>query len=241
MSNETTYYLSERRRRRGRRLSPLSLFLLILLVFLLLVLLFNNHFSSLIRTLGESAARNRVEEIMNRTLYGELMQNSDLYENVIKLRYKEDGTVASLETKTAKLIKMRANLLSSMLTELSEPQNLTVHVPVSALFGLDLLPAGSSFTFNIRTTRDVNAYFESEFSETGINQTLHRILFTVSLRVVLLFPGGSQTIETKKTYPFAETILVGTVPDAYTKIDRLTDDITETELDDIYDFGAHQN
>jgi len=37
------------------------------------------------------------------------------------------------------------------------------------------------------------------------------------------------------------TVIVGDVPDAFTQIVRLTDDITESDIDDIFDFGAELN
>jgi hypothetical protein len=41
-----------------------------------------------------------------------------------------------------------------------------------------------------------------------------------------------------QTYCVAETLIVGEVPDALTQINRLTEEISEEEIDDVNDFGA---
>ena len=51
-------------------------------------------------------------------------------------------------------------------------------------------------------------------------------------------PMSTQTMNVTTKYCVAETVIVGEVPDAYTKINRLDDELSESDIDDIYDFGA---
>ena len=60
----------------------------------------------------------------------------------------------------------------------------------------------------------------------------------VEAEVYALIPAATQKFTVKADYCIAETVIIGKVPDAYTKINRFADDIAESEIDDIYDFGA---
>ena len=60
----------------------------------------------------------------------------------------------------------------------------------------------------------------------------------VEAEIYILIPAAPQKITVTAEYRIAETVIVGKVPDAYTKINRFADDIAESEIDDIYDFGA---
>ena len=84
----------------------------------------------------------------------------------------------------------------------------------------------------------LTGHLESSFSEEGINQTRHKIWVSVKVKITFLLPNYEKNSEVSVKIPLVETVLLGNVPDAYTKINRLTDDIEESEIDDIYDFGA---
>lgn len=235
MENRLAYLGSGRKRKkpsfRFRLLFPLLLFFLILF-------LLNTYFTPILTDLACVALETGIERIITEALSAELSKNHILFSDIVRLSYKEDGTVSALQADTKRLVSLRTSLLRAILSSLDKEGALTVLIPYSSLFGFNFLPSDKTFPVSIRLTKGVNAYFFSEFLERGINQTLHRITFTVSVTVLLLVPQKNQERTVSRHFPMAETVLLGTVPDAYTKIHRLTDDITEGELDDIYDFGA---
>ena len=78
------------------------------------------------------------------------------------------------------------------------------------------------------------------FTERGINQTLFEMYITFEVTVTLSMPLRSVEVPISTRYLLAETVIVGDVPEAFTDINRTFDDITESEIDDINDFGAQQ-
>ena len=114
-----------------------------------------------------------------------------------------------------------------------------VSVPIGSVSGIELLSGrGPTLDVNLVLAHGLSAYIGSEFYEAGINQTLHRVTVNIDVEIKLLTPTHTSIVSVQSSYHIAETVIVGEVPDAYTKIDRLTDDVTEEEIDDIYDFGA---
>ena len=212
------------------------------MVFLAVAILFLHlRLSPLRAGIAEAESIKRVEALITESVSVALQKEDTPYREIVSLAYKADGGVASLQVDTRRLLVLRTQLLTDMLASLQSRENMQIAIPLSSLIGLNFLPASTAFSLDLRVTKSINAYFSSQFEESGINQTLHSILFTVSVDVLLLIPGGQRTIRVTRNLPIAETLIVGDVPDAYTKIHRLTDDITEGELDDIYDFGASAN
>lgn len=236
---QTKYVLTEKRAASKTHSIKKRLFLssaLILLSFLII----NSRFSPLLISLSTIEANRKTEEILAATVYREMSAAPTLYSDIVSLSYKSNGTVAALRTDTAKLIRMRTALVRAVLSVLVE-EDLTVAIPIASLLGINFLSSRPAVRVTLRPTRTVNAYFTSSFEECGINQTRHRISFYMAVDILLLIPGKPKTVSVTRELPFAETVIVGDVPDAYTKIHRLTSDITEEEIDDIYDFGAVAN
>ena len=208
------------------------------ILFLLFVLLLNLQFFPLLSELAVKEAERRIERLVSEAILNEISENTSLYSEIITLRYKENGSVSSLTADTSKLIAFRTRLLKGLIAHIAEDTAMAVSVPVASLLGINFFPSSLSFDISLRLSESMNAYFLSRFEERGINQTKHSILFYLTLDVLVLVPSRAEKITVTREFPFAETVIVGDVPEAYTKISRLTDDITETEIDDIYDFGA---
>lgn len=240
MSDNSLYYISGRRRKRGRSQTVKKWWVLPIL-FLLIILLLNLQFFPLLADLAKKEAERRIELLLTDAITKEIADNNALYSEIITLTYKENGSVSSLRADTAKLIAFRTTLLKRLMAYISEDTSLSVAVPLASVLGLNFFPSAPSLHIALRLSESMNAYFLSRFEERGINQTKHSILFYLTLDILVLVPSNPQKITVSREFPFAETIIVGDVPDAYTKISRLTDDITESEIDDIYDFGADTN
>jgi hypothetical protein len=76
-------------------------------------------------------------------------------------------------------------------------------------------------TVRIMPLGSVQTRLYQQFTEAGINQTLHRIMLEVDFQVATVFPGYVVATDTTSSYPVAETVIVGKVPDAYLQIGAL--------------------
>lgn len=237
MSNGTLYYISKKRQ--GGHRYTLKKWIVLPLLGLLLLLLLNFQFFPLLSALAEIEAERQLEMLVTEAIAEEIRKSPFLYSDIIRITYKENGSVSSLQADTAKLLSFRTILLKSILSYILTGDHMRVSVPVASLLGINFFPSKLSFNVNLRLSESINAYFLSRFEEQGINQTRHSILFHLSIDILVLVPSDTRQITVSREFPFTETVIVGDVPDAYTKISRLTDDITESEIDDIYDFGAN--
>ena len=228
----------------GKRVSkkhlPIRLLALLLLLLIPLVFL-NRQMKEHLTERGEKEASTWFSALVHRAVAKELAKGTD-YGSLITVTTGNDGSLLSLSADMPALLAMRTSICLEIYKEFQKDLTFTFPVPIGNLTGIDVLSGkGYSLPVSVEPARTFRAAFHSEFTEAGINQTLHRILFKIEADFSLLFPSGTKQVTVEDSFCMAETVLVGKVPDAYTEISRLTDDIDETDIDDIYDFGAHED
>ncbi len=181
---------------------------------------------------AKSRARSFASEMINLSVTDTLSNSSPL----VRVSSGEYG-VASVETDIASLSHLRAEAIKALTDTLSDPKAMSFSVPLGNLSG-SMLIAGRGMPIEIRLVPigDVTADIHTEFIESGINQTLHKISMRVRVTLNVLTAGSSVKLEIASDITLAETVIVGKVPDAYTAINRY--EIDEDEENDLNDYAA---
>ncbi len=221
-------------RRQGRFFGRLLIFLCI--IALPLYAIYNFQLYPGISELAKTAAQNRIQSLIATAFLTEFTED---YDDLILITYRTDGGISGISCRMANLNRARNRLFLSVLRGLSQGEGVEVSLPLGNLLGGEAFSGrGPSIPIRILLAEGGGAYMESEFRTAGINQTLHRILFTVTVDLTVLTPSRPLSMQVRQSFAVAETVIVGEVPDAFTQVNRLTDDVTEEELDDMNDYGA---
>ena len=182
---------------------------------------------------GTTAVTAKIQSIIGESVsadFGEL----------VKLKYDDGGNVVSLETNTLKISLLNAKIIERVTKELKESNRLFINVPLGNLTGGALFTGrGPQIKIPLSVSPKIVSNVENAFFQSGINQTLHRVVAKIKVETFILLPPFSKKIEVETSLCLAETVIVGKVPDAYTQINRFTEDVSETDIDDVYDFGAY--
>ena len=225
------YYIGKKRRKRH----PFLFFLFILCA---LLSLFNATLYPKARALVESRVTNRLSAVAADHIARVLEEEETSYASFVHLSYGTDGAVRALSVDTVKMALLKQRLALSLLSALQEENVLSVSVPLGNLTGiLPLSGVGRPVSISVKAAESLKASFVSSFTDVGINQTRHIISFSFEITVRVLLGGRTETVTLVSTFPAAETVIVGEVPDSLTQISRLTDGVTEYEIDDAVDFG----
>jgi hypothetical protein len=89
-------------------------------------------------------------------------------------------------------------------------------IPLGSLFLPELLSGrGPNIPVEIMAIRNSDAFFSSEFTEAGINQTLQQLNMHVNVDVTILVLGKTEIFTISSQVVVAETIIVGDVPDTF--------------------------
>ena len=74
---------------------------------------------------------------------------------------------------------------------------------------------GPVIPVRILSIRNSDAKFVSEFSQAGINQTLHRLNMEITVDVAVLVLGETNSYAVTSQVVVAETVIVGDVPQTF--------------------------
>lgn len=211
----------------------------LLLGVLLLLIVADGIVRSIISDYPMNISSGIITKMMDKAM-DEALLNSDIspskIDNVI---YDKNGKALSIETDTTKLIKVKTEFTKTFTSLLREHGNIVkISVPIGTLIGHEYtIGRGPKISFNLQFTCTVNAELKSNFSDAGVNNTLHTMELQVTNHIYVIIPWGhnSKTVSTK--YILSETVIVGDVPEAFTNINGADDEIT----DDIVDHGAKIN
>lgn len=82
---------------------------------------------------------------------------------------------------------------------------------------------GGKIKVNFSTVNSIRPKLKSNFISQGVNQTKLEILLTLSCTAKFVLAGKIQTVNSSYTAILYETVIVGSVPNAFTNIDSVED------------------
>ena len=210
---------------------------MIILILSLLLMIFLTFADLRLKPVVINAARSRARlfasDVISRSVDAAVSESTGSFINVI---YGEDG-ISAIETNVTGISRLRADSILKIRGEISDIDRMTLDIPLGNLAG-GMLLTGRGFPVRIKLVPigDVSGEIYSEFSETGINQTLHRIYLRVRVSMNMIVASDTVRLELADDILVAETVIVGKVPDAYTAINRF--EIDENEENDLNDYAA---
>lgn len=222
--------------RRRVRIKKLCLVLLVILfVFLIVITLFETRLRPLVLNAARSRARLYASEVISVCVDDALTALPE-GQKLIDVVYGDVG-VSSIETNIAALNRVRTDSVKNITSSVSDIDKMTLSVPLGNLIGGSLLTGrGAEIGIRLVPIGDISAELYSEFVESGVNQTMHRIYMRVRVAINMLVGWDTVKLELSNDIILAETIIVGEVPDAYTAINRF--EIDENEENDLNDYAA---
>ncbi len=232
-----SYYLGGKRRCRKKGAGIKRLLLVLLITLVALTLWVNTALLPQVRALCDAEISNRLEALASRRAYEMLEDGGYSYTDFIKLTYDASGGVRSASVDTVRLNLLKASLALGVLEALVE-NDVTVGVPVGNLSALLFFSGlGKEVPVRARVAEGMHARFHTEFTTEGINQTRHVIGFSLDFSATYLLASRKEALSFSVCIPVGETLIVGDVPDTLTQINRLSEEISEIEIDDAVDFG----
>lgn len=210
---------------------------MIILILSLLSMIFLTFADLRLKPVVINAARSRARlfasDVISRSVDAAVAESAGSFINVI---YGEDG-ISAIETNVTGISRLRADSILNIRGEISDIDRMTLDIPLGNLAGGMLLTGrGIPVRIKLVPIGDVSGEIYSEFSETGINQTLHRIYLRVRVSMNMIVASDTVRLELADDILVAETVIVGKVPDAYTAINRF--EIDENEENDLNDYAA---
>lgn len=203
----------------GRRKAPAKKLVLIAVILVAVLLFADNRMRPAINSISQTYAQNITSSAFNTAVESALSQNNTDYSALVTLQRDSSGKITAIQTDTAEMNRLRAEITSKVQEALGSGEYSNFSVPVGTFTGCDLLMGrGPKITFKLQFESGIKAEYESIFDSAGINQTRHRIMLKINSTVSLIAPWYNSSTQVQSDFLIAETVLVGSVPDAFMNI-----------------------
>ncbi len=204
---------SFRKRKKGKKL--LISVLCVFLSALFIVLYLNRKLDPLVCDAATPRLRAEMTRVINEAV-SEAM--SGYNEKLISITYGADGKILSVETDSVKINLLRALVTEKINEKIKEYGEYTVTISASNIMDDEIIfgrfpswriPASVEPSGSAETT------VKSSLTSAGINQSLHKIVLSVKVKVTAMLLISTVDVETDTDICIAETVIIGEVPSVF--------------------------
>lgn len=157
--------------------------------------------------------------VIDDAVLAELSATGNVYSSLITITRGSDGSVESIESDIVKIGKLKSRIGLRLENALDNIDRYTVNVHAGTLLGMpNFYGRGFMLPVRIIPRGYPETHIISEFSDAGVNQTIHKIILTVAVDMNTVATGIETPTKTETEYIIAETVIVGKIPNSYTHI-----------------------
>ena len=188
----------------------------VLLIFLIGLAVFRSKYRTAIRELAETQVKNATSDLINDAIDVQIRDGHIQYDRIVYFEKDLDGRITALKTNMTEVNRLKTAILNLINDEILAFDTTKLGIPVGSLFFPEMLSGrGPQIPVEVISIRNSDASFHSDFTEAGINQTLQQLTMEVSVDVVVLTLGKTNSFTVTTQVVVAETIIVGQVPNTF--------------------------
>lgn len=227
--------LSQRHRLR------LVLFTMMLIV-TALTLLCRHELAPMAERLVITQVDNQASDAINLAI-GEQIEDGEIaYDRMITVHKDLSGNVTAIRTNMEEINRLKSTVLQRVDKKLEQLSWEQLEVPVGSVLLPELFSGkGPDIPVRVLAVRTSDAVFRNEFSQAGINQTLHTITIDIHVVITILTWTGTIDVAVDSAVIAAQTVIVGTVPTTYFGMEDTNDGSKGTDPISDIDFGGGQS
>ena len=188
------------------------LLILLLAVFLLL----RDQYDRVIQSLARTQITNTTSDLTNDAIARQISEGDIRYDRIVYFEKNLDGRITALKTNMSEVNRLKTDILNIINDEILALDTMDLGIPLGSL----ILPQffsgkGPQIPVRILSIRNSDATFESNFTQAGINQTIHQLTMVVSIDVAMLVLAKTSSFTVTSEVVVAETVIVGEVPQTF--------------------------
>lgn len=189
---------------------------LIAAVVAVLLLLFRRRYNEPIRTLAQTQITNATSDLINDAIDHQIETGDIHYDRIVYFEKDLNGRITALKTNMSEVNRLKTSTLNLINDEILALDTSDIGIPLGSLFVAEIFSGkGPTIPVEIISIRNSDAFFTSNFTQAGINQTLHQLSMSVLVDVSVLVLGETASFTVTSEVVVAETIIVGDVPDTF--------------------------
>lgn len=201
-----------------------------LVISAVLMVLFRRRFNEPIQDLAKTQITNATSDLINDAIDRQIDTGDIHYDRIVYFEKDLDGRITALKTNMSEVNRLKTSTLNLINDEILALDTSELGIPLGSLFLPEFFSGrGAAIPVEIIAIRNSDAYFTSDFTQAGINQTLHQLSMSVLVDVSVLVLGQTASFTVTSEVVVAETIIVGDVPDTFLQTGGLYGSKTENQ------------
>lgn len=149
------------------------------------------------------------------------------YEDLCTIERDSEGRIRLIEMNVVNVNKLNSEIALSIQEKLNNTTSSKFYIRLGSFTGSKLLSGrGPNVEVRMSTIGAVTTSIKSEFTETGINQTMHKIYIDISCNVSLLSPFKDLDEKITAQVLLSETVISGDIPDSYYDLEGMSPEDT---------------
>ena len=174
------------------------------------------QYRQVVRDLARVQVMNSTSDLTNDAIARQMAEGDVRYDRLVYFEKDLEGSITALKTNMGEINRLKTDILNTINDEILALDSSHLGIPLGSIFLPEFLSGkGPAIPVRILTIRNCDASFTSDFSEAGINQTLHRLNMVVSVDVSVLVLGRTESFSVSSPVVIAETVLIGDVPQTF--------------------------
>ena len=138
------------------------------------------------------------------------------YDELFTLEKDKDGNITMIKSNIIAINEIISDVAVKIQNTINQRGRENIEIALGSFTGFKLLSGkGPGVPIKISSIGNVETDLRSEFSEKGINQTLHRVYLQVDCEVSILTPCNSITEKVSNQVLLIENVIVGKIPSTY--------------------------
>lgn len=180
-------------------------------------------------TLCENRAKSIATIVSNEQATNVMKEHS--YDELFTIEKDINGNITMIKYNIIPVNEIISDVANRIQEDIDNRGRENIEIALGSFTGSKLLAGrGPSVKIRISSIGDVETDLKSEFTEKGINQTLHRVYLQIKCEVNILTPFDNISRKITNQVLLAENIIVGNIPSTYYNLEGLNKESDALEI-----------
>lgn len=176
-----------------------------------------------VKTVAEEKVRALTVSTVNAAVTS-VLEAEPSFVDMVEYGHDANGDLNSIKINATRVNAVMQRSVQKTQNGLSDMISSGVNIPVGSVSGITFLSGkGPNLNVAVIPVGSVDARLRSEFSEIGINQTIHKIYLSLDSTIKIIIPGADNTIKSSSEVLLVESVIIGKVPDTYLNATTMED------------------
>ncbi len=200
---------------RRKRVIFIALFVLVAIIIFAAIFVKNNV-NPMIITISNERIKAMTADAVSNAVLDVMSKNEDV--ELMTIVRDDKQNIKSVDIDADKVTELAQKITIEAQKRINAVGSDGIKIPLGSISGVTLFTGlGPDINIKIYLVGSTKTVISSEFSESGINQTLHRLYLDIASSVAVAIPGLPSTINTHTQAIMSESIIIGEVPPTYIK------------------------